>query len=153
MLCFSWRPYAPKCNKRKFDWLILCLNALVSPRRLLRQSCQSSFISSNLIHNSYINSTKLNASTCFGHHPPILRRSMSLIIHACRGKKHIFKKFYIDNTRLYNFTLWHSDSTTQCYTTTHSCFLFNKMITYSKYNKAIIRFYRMRIPEAAYMYN
>ena len=43
----------------------------------------SSFISSNLIHNSYINSTKLNASTCFGHHPPILRRSMSLIIHVC----------------------------------------------------------------------
>jgi len=27
------------------------------------------------------------------------------------------------------------------------------MITYSKYNKAIIHFYRMRIPEAAYMYN
>ena len=39
------------------------------------------------------------------------------------------------------------------FTSTHSCFLFNKMITYSKYNKAIIRFYRMRIPEAAYMYN
>ena len=47
----------------------------------------------------------------------------------------------------------HSDSPTQCYTTTHSCFLFNKMITYSKYNKAIIHFYRMRIPEAAYVYN
>jgi len=29
----------------------------------------------------------------------------------------------------------------------------NKMITYSKYNKAIIHFCRMRIPEAAYMYN
>jgi len=27
------------------------------------------------------------------------------------------------------------------------------MITYSKYNKAIIHFYRMRIPEAAYMHN
>ena len=40
----------------------------------------NSFISSNLIHNSYINSTKLNASTCFGHHPPILRRSMSLTL-------------------------------------------------------------------------
>ena len=36
----------------------------------------NSFISSNMIYNSYINSTKLNASTCFGHHPPILRRSM-----------------------------------------------------------------------------
>jgi len=58
-----------------------------------------------------------------------------------------------NNIRLYNFTLWHSDSTTQCYTTTHSCFIFNKMITYSKYKKAIIRFYRMRIQEAAYMYN
>ena len=31
----------------------------------------------------YINSTKLNASTCFEHHPPIFRRSMSLIIHVC----------------------------------------------------------------------
>jgi hypothetical protein len=28
-----------------------------------------------------------------------------------------------------------------------------KMITYSKYNEAIIYFYRTRIPEAAYMYN
>jgi len=33
------------------------------------------------------------------------------------------------------------------------CFLFNKMITHSKYNKATIHFYRMIIPEAAYMYN
>ena len=32
-------------------------------------------------------------------------------------------------------------------------FSFCKMITYSKYNKTIIHFYRMRIPEAAYMYN
>ena len=43
----------------------------------------NSFISSNLIHNSYINSVKLNTSTCFGVHPPILRRSMSLIIQVC----------------------------------------------------------------------
>jgi len=27
------------------------------------------------------------------------------------------------------------------------------MMTCSKYNRAIIHFYRMRIPEAAYMYN
>ena len=46
-------------------------------------SVKSSFISSNLIHNSYINYIKLNASTCFGRHPPILRRSVSLIIHVC----------------------------------------------------------------------
>jgi len=39
-----------------------------------------SFISSNLIHNSYI---KLNASTFFGRHLPILRRSMSLVVHVC----------------------------------------------------------------------
>ena len=44
---------------------------------------QRSFISSNLIHNSYINSVKLNTSTCSGLHPPILRRSMSLIIQVC----------------------------------------------------------------------
>jgi len=43
----------------------------------------SSFISSNLIHNSYINYIKLNASTCFARHLPILRRSMSLIVHVC----------------------------------------------------------------------
>jgi len=42
-----------------------------------------SFISSNLIHNSYINYLKLNASTSFERHPPILRRSMSLIVHVC----------------------------------------------------------------------
>ena len=39
----------------------------------------TSFISSNLIHNSYINYIKLNASTCFRRHPPILRRSTSFI--------------------------------------------------------------------------
>ena len=43
----------------------------------------NSFISSNLIHNSYVNYIKLKASTCFGRHPPILRRSMSLILHVC----------------------------------------------------------------------
>jgi hypothetical protein len=32
-------------------------------------------------------------------------------------------------------------------------FPFDKIITYSKYNKAIIHFYRRRIPEAAYVYN
>jgi len=42
-----------------------------------------SFISSKLIHNSYINYIKLNASICFGRHPPIIRRSMSLIVHVC----------------------------------------------------------------------
>ena len=47
------------------------------------ESRKHSFISSNLIHNSYINYIKLNASTCFEHHPLILRRSMSLIIHVC----------------------------------------------------------------------
>ena len=40
----------------------------------------NSFISSNLIHNSYVNYIKLKASTCFGRHPPILRRSMSLTL-------------------------------------------------------------------------
>ena len=40
-------------------------------------------IFTNLIHNSYINYIKLNAFTCFGRHPPILRRSMSLIVHLC----------------------------------------------------------------------
>ena len=39
--------------------------------------------SSNLIHNSYIHYIRLNASTCFERHPPILRRSMSLIVHVC----------------------------------------------------------------------
>jgi len=50
-----------------------------------QQNCvlYNSFISSNLIHNSYINSVKLNTSICFGLHPPILRRSMSLIIQVC----------------------------------------------------------------------
>jgi len=43
----------------------------------------NSFISSNLIHNSYINYIKLNACTCFERHPIILRRSVSLIIHVC----------------------------------------------------------------------
>jgi len=43
----------------------------------------TSFISTNLIHNSYINYIKLNASTCFERHPPILRWSMSLIVHVC----------------------------------------------------------------------
>ena len=44
---------------------------------------ENSFISTNLIHNSYINYIKLNASTCFERHPPILRRSISLIVHVC----------------------------------------------------------------------
>ena len=52
-------------------------------RNMRKSEIHNSFISSNLIHNSYINSTKLNASTCFGHHPPILRRLMSLIIQVC----------------------------------------------------------------------
>jgi len=43
----------------------------------------SSFIDTNLIHNSYINYIKLNASTCFERHPLILRRSMSLIARVC----------------------------------------------------------------------
>ena len=43
----------------------------------------NSFISTNLIHNSYINYIKLNDSTCFEGHPPILRRSMSLNVHVC----------------------------------------------------------------------
>jgi len=89
----------------------------------------------------YINYIKLSSPTCFERHPLIFRRSMMLIVHVCKY-----------NIRLYNFTLWHTDSPTQCYTTTHSSFLFNKMITYSKYNKAIIHFYRMRIPEATYIY-
>ena len=38
-----------------------------------------SFIDTNLIHNSYLNYIKLNASTCFERHPPILRGSVSLI--------------------------------------------------------------------------
>ena len=44
---------------------------------------RNSFISTNLMHNSYINYIKLNASTCFERHPPILRRSVSLIVHVC----------------------------------------------------------------------
>jgi len=44
---------------------------------------EDSFISSNLIQNSYINYIKLNASKCFERHPLIFRRSMSLIVHLC----------------------------------------------------------------------
>jgi len=47
-----------------------------------------SFISSNLIHNSYINYIKLNAPTCFERHPLVLRRSVSLIIHVCSQRLH-----------------------------------------------------------------
>jgi len=48
-----------------------------------KQNEGNSFISSNLIHNSYIDYIKLNASICFERHPPIFRRSMSLIEHVC----------------------------------------------------------------------
>jgi len=48
-----------------------------------KQKLENSFISTNLIHNSYINYIELNASACFERHPPILRRSMSLIVHVC----------------------------------------------------------------------
>ena len=43
----------------------------------------TSFINTNLIHNSYINYIKLSSSTCFEHHPLILRRSVMLIVHVC----------------------------------------------------------------------
>ena len=52
-------------------------------RRDRQKHVERSFISSNLIHNSYINYIKLNASTCFERHSPILRRSMSLIVRVC----------------------------------------------------------------------
>ena len=52
-----------------------------APNRIQSPDCPvHSFISSNLIHTSYINYIKLNSSTCFERHPPILRRSMSLIV-------------------------------------------------------------------------
>jgi len=59
---------------------------------------------------------------------------------------------FIDTNLIHNFFLYKLHKI-KLSTTTQSCFLFNKMITYSKYNKAIIHFYRMRITEAAYMYN
>ena len=64
------------------------LHMFVSWDLLGRASWYNSFISSNLIHNSYINYIKLNASTCFERHPLILRRSMSLLIHVCSQRLH-----------------------------------------------------------------
>ena len=117
-------------------------------RRVLRNVFKDSFIDTNLIHNFYINYIKLSSSTCFERHPLIFRRSIMLIVHVC-------SLWYYHSVKVnYCFIVLEI-----CYhfvkkeTTTHSCFLFNKMITYSQYNKAIIHFYRMIIPEAAYMCN
>jgi len=58
-----------------------------------------SFISTNLIHNTYINYIKLNASTCFERHSPILRRSMSLIVHVCSLCYSHYENSHNENTR------------------------------------------------------
>ena len=52
-------------------------------------------------------------------------------------------------------SLWYCDSVkvNYCFIVLGIRYHFVKKETYSKYNKTIIHFYRMRIPESAYMYN
>ena len=105
-----------------------------------------SFIDTNLIHTFYINYIKLSSSTCFERHPPILRRSMMLIVHVC-------SLWYSHSVKVnYCFIVLGIRYHGICYHFVNKMIIYS-MITYSKYNKAIIHFYRMRIPEAAYMYN
>jgi len=60
-----------------------------------------SFISSNLIHNSYISYIKLNASTCFERHPLIFRRSMMLTLRRLMSYIYMEHPFlmFLDHTQ------------------------------------------------------